>query len=326
MLVKQISNMTARGGSDMGEVPRARVFISCGQQKDTNEVEIANRIADKLERMGFDPYIAVAELTLKGVKENIFRRLSESEYFIFVDFKRERLATGKNEDIHRGSLFSHQELAIASFLDIEVLPFQEEGVRKEDGILRFIQANCVPFRDSHLLPEVVAEKVREQGWQPDWRNELRLEREPEEYDRLHVRQTGTLARYYHIKVWNRHRSKTAQDCVAYLERVSDLLRGKSETWELVEFKWKGITTPRIGISPRSFRYLDAFHVFEATPKDVHLAINHAIVDYSGYYNLYTLHGPGEFELTYVVFCENFSPVRATYRLNIGSNIDDIQFT
>ncbi|MCK4361977.1 MAG: hypothetical protein KAW13_01695 [Dehalococcoidia bacterium] len=77
----------------MGTGVRARVFISCGQQKETDEVKIAHDIAAKLDQVGFDPYIAVAEQTLRGVKENIFQRLSESEYIVFVDFKRERLFT-----------------------------------------------------------------------------------------------------------------------------------------------------------------------------------------------------------------------------------------
>ena len=54
---------------------QARVFISCGQQKGTDEVEIAHNIAEKLEKMGFEHYIAVEEQTLKGMKENIFQRL-----------------------------------------------------------------------------------------------------------------------------------------------------------------------------------------------------------------------------------------------------------
>lgn len=69
--------------------------------------------------MGFQLYIAVEEQTLKGVKDNIFSRLAESEYLIFIDFKREELMekTEKGESkkiCHRGGLFSNQELAIIS--------------------------------------------------------------------------------------------------------------------------------------------------------------------------------------------------------------------
>ena len=154
----------------------ARVFLSCGQRPD--ELDIAKEILDKLYEMGFEPYIALVEQSLLGIKENIFRRLQESEYFIFIDFRRERLARFIDENIedikvHRGSLFSNQELAIATFLqDIDVIAFQEIDVKKEDGILKYIQANCYPFSDRGNLPDLVIKKVRERGWIPFWRKEL----------------------------------------------------------------------------------------------------------------------------------------------------------
>src|SRR5438552_11625918 len=153
---------------------RARVFISCGQSKHSDEVETAQKIARRLQELGFDPYIAVEEQTLRGLKENIFSQLEKSEYFVFVDFKREQLA-GSDPPVHRGSLFSHQELALASFVDIPVLAFQEKGVRPHDGILRFLQANCTPFTDRHLLPNVIADAVQERNWNSNFRNDLVLE-------------------------------------------------------------------------------------------------------------------------------------------------------
>jgi len=153
------------------ELPRARIFISCGQSKESDEPQVAREIAARLEKLGFDPYIAVAEQTLRGVKENIFEQLRKSEYFLFVDFKREFLV-GTEPQVCRGSLFSHQELAIASFLDIDVLAFQETGVKRTDGLLQFLQANSVTFIDKHTLPNVVADYVQQRGWSPNWKNEL----------------------------------------------------------------------------------------------------------------------------------------------------------
>lgn len=129
--------------TEHGTQRRARVFISCGQNKETNEAMIAGQIRERLEKLGFEPYIAVEEQTLRGLKENIFHQLSSSEYFLFVDFKRDKF---ENEDVYRGSLFSHQELALASYLNIEVLAFREAGVKTEDGIMRFLQANTIQFR------------------------------------------------------------------------------------------------------------------------------------------------------------------------------------
>lgn len=301
---------------------KARVFISCGQQKGAGEVEVAHKIREKVEKMGFEPYIAVEEQTLKGVKENIFRKLSESEYFIFIDFRREKL----EDDKYRGSLFSHQELAVATFLDdIEVLAFQEKGVKEDDGILKFIQANCIQFQDRHLLPDVIAEKIREQEWDPDWRNELLLERDHKDYGDAIDARVNKGSRWYHVKVKNLHWQKMAHDCVAYLESIKDILKGDVKLFELVEFKWKGVNSSRIVIPPKLFRYLDAFHIYHDSPTIVHMGINPFIVDFTGYYQLYTLKGSGDFELTYVVFSENFSPVRATFKLHIGNHLDDIEF-
>jgi len=311
---------------------QARVFVSCGQREGTGEIEIAHRVAEKLEKMGFEPYIAVEERTLKGVKENIFRRLGESEYLVFVDFKRERLFEPKNQSFtdtgnHRGSLFSHQELAIAAFLDIESLVFREKTVKEDDGILKFIQANSIPFTDRHLLPDAIAEKIRERKWNPNWRNEILLERDEKEFE--DVRYIGGKerpTRFYHVNVRNLHQREIAHDCVAYIERVEDISTGTERALELVELKWKGVISDRVAIPPSKSRDLDAFYIHYDRPDMVHLSVNPFIVDYSGYYERYTLIGPGSFELVFVVFSENFPPARATFALRVGDKVEEVEFS
>jgi hypothetical protein len=73
----------------------ARVFISCGQSQGTDEVQVAMDIATEFSRLGFDPYVAVEEQCLRGIKENIFHQLETSEYFVFIDFKREYVPAKK---------------------------------------------------------------------------------------------------------------------------------------------------------------------------------------------------------------------------------------
>ncbi|MDI6859872.1 MAG: hypothetical protein QMC85_05190 [Methanocellales archaeon] len=309
---------------------RARVFISCGQQG-TDEVNTAHSIAERLQKMGFDPYIAVEQQSLEGLKESIFRKLRDSEYFIFIDFKREKLDVPGNEDVHRGSLFSHQELAIAAFLNIEdLLAFQEEGVKKDDAILKFIQANCIPFTspDKHLLPDVVVGKVIERGWKSDWRNELILVRDEKDYEDAFQVLAKKMSRFYHIKVQNLHKERTAYHCVAYLESVK-YPTGERKTFEAVELKWKGVKHLYATIPPSSFlspfRYLDGFFVFHDSPNIAYIGINPFIIDFSAYRDRFKLEGPGDFRLTYVVFSENFPPAKATFELQLGNSLDDIKF-
>jgi hypothetical protein len=121
---------------------KTKIFISCGQKNGSIERSIAKQIEDKLINLGFDTYLALEQHTLRGLKENIFKHLVDSEYFLFVDFKREELNNSNN---FRGSLYANQELAIASFLEKEVIAFQQKGIRHIDGMLSSLQLN--PIRD-----------------------------------------------------------------------------------------------------------------------------------------------------------------------------------
>jgi hypothetical protein len=304
---------------------KARVFISCGQRKESEEVSIAEKIADELTTMGFEPYIAVAEQSLEGVKENIFTKLRSSEYFLFIDFKRERLFKGTDpfEDTgaYRGSLFSHQELSIATFQDYEVLAFQEANVKKDDGLLKFIQANCIPFTDIRSLPSLVVQKVKERNWNPIWRNELGLERAERDYEDANAPQVGK-GRYYHIKVFNKHKDKIARNCFAYIESIKDVATGQVRHLELVELKWKGVTKETVSITPRTYRCLDALHINFLNPTVANLGLNPFIIDWTGYQDAYQIIGAGDYEIEYVIFSEDFSPCRAKFRLHIASQIQN----
>jgi hypothetical protein len=51
--------MSGRGAGRSPSSIGARLFISCAQQTDSDEVKIAHDIADALGKMGFDPHIAI---------------------------------------------------------------------------------------------------------------------------------------------------------------------------------------------------------------------------------------------------------------------------
>jgi hypothetical protein len=201
------------------ESRRARVFISCGQNKKSDEVVIAGQIRDRLTELGFDAYVAVEQQSLLGLKESIFRQLENSEYFVFVDFKREQL-DGISE--HRGSLFAHQELAVASFLNLPVIVMQEKGVKPDDGILRFLQGNAITFSARPLLPGYIADQVHVRGWDKHLRNELVMARNADEHSDANLISVGKGGRYFHVSVRNCHSQKTANNCYVYLQRATRL--------------------------------------------------------------------------------------------------------
>jgi hypothetical protein len=308
---------------------RARVFISCGQTKDSGELETAHKISERLKELGFEPYIAVDEQTLRGLKENLFPRLQDSEYFVFVDFKREKLVPRLRRTTgmvwsrnlqHRGSLFSHQELALASFLDLQLLAFQEKGVKQDDGILRFLQANAIPFTDRNLLPNLIVNEVQKRKWNPHSRTELVLERDPEQYADHQVLNGAVVEprRYYYFEVRNLHHRKTATNCYAYLEKALKLDRPPTEIpFKNVELKWSGYVLPNAHILPKAARPVDAFAILHRLP--THLGL----VSFSDSlaFGRPPIQSAGEYELHYAVVSDNFPIARASFVLSLSDELD-----
>ena len=301
---------------------RARVFISCGQNKDTGEASIAADIAKVLEGLGYDPYIAVAEQSLKGLTENIFRRLSESEYFLFVDFKREPLSTG-GSTYHRGSLFSHQELAIAAFLGKQVIAFQEKSVLRLDGIISFLQTNSIEFEKRRDLPGLVAKEITNR-WRSDWRNELEIGRDLRQFvDEVHMlpNQPGPHpVRYFHLSVTNHDNHLTAFDCYAYLVAAQTLPGRETLRINEVEYKWRAVTFPNVIIPPKRAREFDAFFVYREAPHQLRMG---TLTDSPKHMRVF---GRGEYLLTFAVRSGNFPETRKQFYLRVGGgSIEDIEF-
>jgi hypothetical protein len=289
---------------------KAKIFVSCGQAIGSDEVEVARRLAANLCGLGFDTYVAVEEQTLRGLKENIFAQLADSEYFVFIDFKREALSNSEPV-VHRGSLFSHQELALATFLDIPVIALQEAGVRRDDGILRFVQANAVQFSDRHLIPDVVAALVGQRQWRADWRNELVLERDPAQYGDAQLRGTMSVARFFHIGVRNLNRHKAARNCHVYLESAIRVGDSTPISVETIEFKWAGSTLPYVTIGPQSCRRFDAVWFVLDKPAEPRFSVYSDSTEFTP-----AIPGIGQYRLVYAAVSENFKTARGEFLLTV----------
>ncbi len=281
------------------------------------EVELATAIAKVLEDMHFEPYVASQEHTLSGLKENIFSQLSTSEYFLFIDFAREQLCNGPE---NRGSLYSHQELAVASYLGLEVIAFQQRGVKPLDGMIGAMQLNPIIFDDPEKLPELVFEQVKKADWHADWKNALEITRTVREFQDANIigAPSPLVARFFHLKVKNLNIRNIALNCTAYLESMRKLPENISDPPRTTELKWAGYTQPTVAIMPRSHRDLDAFYVLHNAPN----ILRFSCFSDSSYYMMPIL-GHGRYQLDYVVISQNFPPARITVEVNIGNSIDDM---
>jgi hypothetical protein len=333
----------------MDEEPRARVFISCGQRPELGELALARRVKAAIEEeefsgRHFDPYIAKDDQALVGAKENLFAKLDQFEYYLFIDFKRERIerwCETCSEGLrppkrlphrHRGSLFTHQELALASFFGLDALIFTEEGVDTKDGVLNYLQSNreLHMFKSREDLPEKVLEairtKVQRREWRVSWRRGFSLSRNSAEFtDALF--QAALRARYYHFSAVNDHWQVVASDCRAFLESWARVGTDSENTMHRpppTELKFRGVVSDSVSIAPGPLqaREVDALYIFDDHPTVAFIGINPFIVDSGEVRQKYTIEGPGEFDLKFRLQSRELPPASLTLRLVLGKTLAD----
>ena len=302
---------------------KARVFFSCGQAY-KSERDTAGAIAEMLssDEFGFDVYIADDKITPLGVKEAVFRELERSEYFLFVDFPRERL----NRRKHRGSLFANQELALAIYLELPYLGFRHKDVRPRDGLLKFVQAGFPEFDSDVELIRKVRQYVRKHKWATGWRNELRMTRKEEEWDDAGQiigrdpsgRLVQRMARYFHVDVQNLHSRKTALGCVANVDRIRNRDTGTEISFRPSEVKWAGIGAPGVSIRPGKTRQMDTLFVYHDEPSTIWFATHS-----DSTYFLPPITGVKDLEVEYEVSSDNMAPARITLRITLGQTIENV---
>jgi len=292
-------------------MPTPRVFISCGQSEEGNERDIAESIHAIVEAAGFEPYLAFRHQSLSGFKEGVLSRLQRSEYFLFVDFKREELKSGRSSTPKfRGSLFCHQELAMAAMLEIEVAIFVHEDMER-NGILKYVMGNAHEFREPDDLLKKIKTTIR--SWKKEWMNELILERAPNgtESHRVQNSVTGQIETYANIRVRNRHKLRPAFNCYSFLkscnriERSGDLMPLEIES---IEFAWAGSLYSNALIQPGQTRLLN---VCVHSGPDTRFCVN---TTFSGFKEPLCA---GRYLLDFVVYSENFLPAEGRFQLTVS---------
>lgn len=287
---------------------KSRIFLSCGQND--GEMQIAEKIKEALQDQ-YEVYIAREQHNFDGFKEHIFPMIENSEYFLFIDFKRE----------NGPSLFSHQELSVAAYLRLDVLAFQEEGAEKHPGLMKYVMANPILFFDRGELPTIITEEVRKNGWKTGWRKHLEIGvadsfSSVKNYGGIH--KPGL---WFHLVVSNLHNRKQALNCTAFVVGVSEP-DGHEKKPELSELKWKGVTTSHlVTIPPSSGRKLDAFHIFSDSRDRIVLGVNPYLVDSTAMEEQYTFQGSGRYKITYRVYSDNFPVTEKDCFLNLDTKSD-----
>lgn len=255
---------------------RANVFVSCGQATEA-ERSTARHVRDVLMHLGFNVYLAIREQSLNGVIGNVFGRLQDSDYVIFIDFARNPEAvekrrkkqcfwSHKKQYFWSRSVFTHQELAAAKAYDLDILAFHQEPEWRE-GMASAMHLNWTLFsRESQvadLVRDAVAEKLASGQWSLTTRRRLDIQLRDEDIS-VHGDRT-----FLHLRVLNCDHRRTAKNCLA----VMQLLRGPSiqemspgHPKRQFELRWEGFErTPSMHLLPGTARTFDVCDYVTAQP-------------------------------------------------------------
>jgi len=285
---------------------KARVFISCGQRS-SGEKSIGMAVEKYFRDRGFDAYFAERVHSSEGLTDHIFRFLQSSEYFVFIDFRRDAL----DDKSFRGSVFVNQEIALATFLKLQGLGFMERGVRRE-GVLDYQIWNPIEFEgQSDILSRLSQETS---AWDPDSVNELFID-----YDRSKVSWSVTISNnsnkplsdWHHLTVKNRSKIKHAFSCSGFLASILDLGGGEGIPVPTVEMIWSGFGAHEANIIADGERELDAFYVMHRE-NDIRFNQRSPLTTEKRFW-MPTLK-QGTYLLTYSIISDNFLPVSRSFKV------------
>jgi hypothetical protein len=293
----------------------AKIFLSCGQAND-RERSAAARVKEALTSQEFDVYVAIQAQSIQDVNSGIIAELQRSDYYLFVDFRREVLGSRQEA---RGSLFTHQELAIAYVSGFEhVLFFQETGMKLE-GLMRYLAANPTPFDTVDQLVEGISKAIRERDWRIDYSRHLIATR-PRWSDSV-IRYGELTGRFLYIDIENKRRDLAAFDTVARLEFIQPFGEAKYQCPNRSHLKTTGQPGFIQVIWPCSHGAFDLLVVDQQRP--LHVYLNNAL-DVTP--RVPVIRDRGRYSLEYSVLAREFPVLHFTIDLELTGVLESAAAT
>ena len=297
----------------------AKVFLSCGQSKAIHEeIETANAIKQRLrDEFDLDVFLSVNENFFDG-NPSFFDALKNSDYFLFVNFKRP--VENPEKDCYF-SLYTHQELAMArafGFDETNMLIFHQRGMAK-DGILKYMFAN-IEFDTYSDVVELIAKAVQANHWSPNYSRKLVVK--PVSIN-PHVDdwrdKNGTLQirheRMALVEITNRRNDYAAINCQMHLRGKE----GQYLNYDRAPVKASGLKAYSHTIWPGETVQFDLFG-YDVDQKKIFM---HTECDVSTPQGLRKplLASPGDFILTYEVYAEHFPVSTFDVKVHLGDDVE-----
>ena len=141
---------------------------------------------------------------------------------MFINFPREEVIRSTG-NIRRGSLYSHQELAVAYALGFDHILILNHRTVHDEGVQKSIVSNLPRFDHYDEVLPAIAQAVIEARWSPNYSRQLSLVRvrwtDPIPYGD----HTGTrLSKMLHGDIMNGRLDRAAYNAIAQLSSIFDL--------------------------------------------------------------------------------------------------------
>jgi hypothetical protein len=283
-----------------------RVFISCGQATD-EERTAARSIAELLQAEGFAPYVATQVQTILDLNGEVILELKKSDYYLFINFRREPLGRGE----FRGSLFAHQELAIAYSLGFDKMLFLNQAGVRSEGMLRYIISNVPEFKTCADVQNAVKRAVRSAGWVPSYSRNLfvhGIRWGPVVRYRDHTGESPVSVLYADIV-----NGRPDLGAIGTVARLSTIVTGNRRTASTDRSHLKATAYPGYEqtIFPGSHGAFDILALAKDRPHTVALNSALDVVPRSA-----LISSPGEYVLEYEVFAQSFPLLTFSVQLQL----------
>ncbi len=218
----------------------AKIFISCGQAT-SEEIKVAADLKAWLISERFNPYVAIKTQSLQDVNSEIIGNLKLSDYYIFIDFRRDKISKFKFcHPEYRGSLFTHQELAIAYLLEFQhVICVRESGVRLE-GVGQYLLSNALIFKKKNDVVPIIQKEIYNRNWEISYSKNLVVSGPIDAGQWSFCDHTGHSCRHiWHISVDNRRADSAAFNTVVRLDKITHPNGTTTSSRDRSFLKWAG---------------------------------------------------------------------------------------
>jgi hypothetical protein len=238
-----------------------KVFISCGQRKG-REKNIATKVGNLLDKLGFGFYIAVNVQGLNDIMK-ITDELRSSDYYLFIDFLRKKKCLSRKKEIPL-SLFSHQELALAYNLGFEeVIVLKEKGSPME-GFLQYTQSNPEYFGNDEEVLSKVEQLILEHKWNKNYSRNLCVDSLQFVGPLTYSDHTGISQEFvWQVKINNHRLDSAAVDTTCILDSI-EVNGVKQPVIDRSKLKWAGQIGYEKTILPKDFGISDIFSIWQGS--------------------------------------------------------------